>query len=890
MSAALARHDAILRDAVTAHGGHVFASMGDGLAVAFTEPGDAVGAALAAQRMLAAEPWGDTGPLRVRIGLHTGPARRYNDDYLGPTLNRCARLMSIGHGGQTLVSAATAQLVHGVLPPTARLDDKGDHRLRDLAGTERIFQLTCPGSLSDFPPLRSLDAFPGNLPQQLTTFLGREDAVAAVTAVLKTVRVVTVVGAGGVGKTRLALQVAAEVLPHYTHGAWLCELAPLADPDAIAHSIADVLSVPQTAGMTVDESLVEALRTRQLLLVVDNCEHLLEPAGRLLESIVHNCSDVAVLATSREALGVDGERIWPLRSLELPQSDGVADLLSVEQSPAVRLFVDRARAMRPTFELTSGNAGAVVDICRRLDGVPLAIELAAARIGSLSPADIAARLDERFRLLVGGRRMAVERHRTLRAAVEWSYDLLTEPGQRLFDRLSVFAGGCSLDAIEAVCSDEWLSRDAIFDLVASLVAKSLLMAEETEESVRYSVLETLRRFGAERLQGSGQVETVRSRHTSFFAALAEAEGLGMQGVDEARCVARLNAERDNLRSAHRWAVSTGDASSALTIVAPLHQYAMWHVRPEIFTWAAESINVPDAAGHPLLPAACAMAGFGAWFAGDFATARQLAERGLAEERRTGVLPALLPSNLYANILQFEGAAEAALPHFELCVACADERGDPFELAIAVSELAVGLTVAGAAPRAWPFAERGVRTARESGSPTAIGWAFYAFAESLMDADPQRALDLFDEAAAAAGSTGATFIVGVSVLSATTLRGRVGEPSDALAGYRDLIDRWQWAGNWAQQWITLRNLVELLARLGRHEPAAVLFGAVEASPVPPPGAGAEADRLALAISTLEAALGAEQLSRSIAHGRSMPKDDLVAYARAEIETCLTAEPS
>ncbi len=402
--------------------------------------------------MLAAEPWDGTGPLKVRMGLHTCEAELRDGDYYGSSVNRAARLMSAAHGGQVVVSLATSELVRDA---DWELVDLGEHRLADLARTERVFQLVVPDTPSDFPPLRSLDALPGNLPLQLTSFVGREREVKSTLALLEERRIVTLTGIGGVGKTRLALQVAAEALPRFRHGGWMVELAQVREPGAVVEAVLAVFGLKASSGEEQRRALVESLRGKELLLVVDNCEHVLAPTSALIRELAQECPAVTILATSREALGVPGEHVVGVASLAVPSTTDAAAVMSSESG---RLFVERAAAVSAEFELTAKNAAAVMEVVTRLDGIPLAIELAAARVGVLSPAQIAQRLDQRFRLLAGGARGAIERHATLRAAVDWSFDLLDAPEQRLLARLSTFAGGCTLEAAEAVCADDSIDR------------------------------------------------------------------------------------------------------------------------------------------------------------------------------------------------------------------------------------------------------------------------------------------------------------------------------------------------------------------------------------------------------------------------------------------------
>jgi hypothetical protein len=438
MRSALAVHDQIVRGCLESAGGLVFATGGDGFGAAFSRAGEAVAAALAAQRGLASQDWPEGISLRVRMGLHTGEADERDGDYFGEEVSRAARLMAIAHGGQIVCSPATAELVTGHMPAGVSLVDLGVHRLRDLSEPLRVFQVVGDGLPSSFPPLLSMDAFPGNLPPQVSSFIGRETELARVAKALSEARVVTLTGVGGVGKTRLAFRAAADALPQFREGAWLVELQAVRDPGSVPEAVAAVFRLADRAGLTTMQLLIEFLATKQLLLVLDNCEHLLDPVAELLEGVERACPGVVVLATSREGLALEGERVVPIPSLSEPSPD--ADLTSLADIEAVRLFVDRAGWVDPDFTLTENNAAAVVQICRRLDGLPLAIELAAARIGTVTPAELARRLDRRFDTLAGGRRRAVQRHQTLRAAIDWSYQLCNEGERRLLARLAVFAG------------------------------------------------------------------------------------------------------------------------------------------------------------------------------------------------------------------------------------------------------------------------------------------------------------------------------------------------------------------------------------------------------------------------------------------------------------------
>jgi len=473
MRAALSRHDELLRSAVADHGGTVFSSMGDGIAAAFPAASAAVRAALSAQQLIGAEAWPTATPIRVRMGLHTGEAESREGDYFGTAVNRAARLMAVGHGGQVLCSSATTE----VLGDEMVLTDLGEHRLRDLDRPMHVFQLGGGG----FGPLRSLDGLPGNLPSSETSFVGRRAQLAEVAKELGANRLVTLTGVGGVGKTRLALQVAAELLPGFAEGAWLCELAAAATEDDLAQVVAVALGVAQRPQMSLAESIVDFLRPRRVLVVLDNCEHLLDSAARLVVAILAGAPGVRILATSREGLGIPGERLWSVPSLSVVEGAEVGE--------AVALFADRAEAVDRRFVLDEATLPAVVELCRRLDGIPLAIELAAARVAVMSPAEMAGHLDERFRLLTGGRRGRVERHQTLRAAVEWSYSLLTDTDKTVFECLGVFPSSFDEQAAIAVCCPSGLERWDVIDTVAGLVAKSMVGVERSGGATRYQLLD-----------------------------------------------------------------------------------------------------------------------------------------------------------------------------------------------------------------------------------------------------------------------------------------------------------------------------------------------------------------------------------------------------------------
>jgi predicted ATPase/class 3 adenylate cyclase len=496
MRDALARHDELIERYVAAHAGRVVRPRGEGDSrfAVFARASDAVAAALAIQRAFRAEDWPAEVAVRVHMAVHTGEADLRAGDYYGSSVNRCARLRSLAHGGQALVSQATRDLAHASLPPDAGLRDLGWHRLRGLAEPEHVYQLTHPQIEADFPPLQSVDARMHNLPIQLTSWVGREAELEDVRRLLGTTRLLTLTGTGGVGKTRLALELARGVSAGYPDGIWLVELGPLTSPDLVPLSVASAAGIRAIAEMPHMSAIVEALRPRNLLLILDNCEHLLDACAKLLDELLRSCPDIKVLTTSREPIGVTGETIRRVPSLQLPNTQIPTDLDELIDNPCVRLFLERARAVHPRVALTRHNAAAVVQICRRLDGIPLALELAAARIDALTPEQLAARLDQRFRLLTGGARTALPRQQTLAATLDWSYSLLSKAERRLFERLAVFSGGWTLEAAESVCAGPPVAQEDVLEVLVRLTRKSLVLAEETISGTeRYAGVAPLRR-------------------------------------------------------------------------------------------------------------------------------------------------------------------------------------------------------------------------------------------------------------------------------------------------------------------------------------------------------------------------------------------------------------
>ena len=637
MSQALAAHDALARKAVEDCHGAVVKTTGDGMHAVFGNVLDALVATLTLQEALA-DPAATHGvPLRVRCGMHVGEVEYRNNDYFGSPVNRAARIMSAAHGGQVLLSQAAVDDLSSILPPEVSLRDLGRVRLKDLSTPEQVYQVVCPTLRQAFPALRSLEATPNNLPQQSTRFIGREQALADVQRLLSNTRLLTLTGSGGCGKTRLGLQVAADSLDRLPDGAWLVELAPIADPGLVAQTVATVLGLKEAPGKSVVQTLTDYLKDKRLVLLLDNCEHLLDASAQLANALLRQCPQVTILASSREALGVGGEQTYRVPSLSLPDPKRAHTSASVVPFEAIQMFTDRAVLARADFAVTDQNASTLASICYRLDGIPLAIELAAARVRSLSVEEINNKLDQRFRLLTGGARTALPRQQTLRSLIDWSYDLLSAAEQMLFRGLSVFAGGWTLEAAEDVCSEEGIAKVDVLDFLTALTDKNLVLVEERNGESRYRLLETVRQYARERLLESGGGEAVRTRHRDYFLALAEETHPKLRGREQAICLRRLETEHENLRASLEWSLADADPRVGLRLCSALQLF--WIMRghfAEGRRWCAQVLAKDAVEEQPQLHAnALGAAGVLAYRQIDYMLARELLGQSLAIRRRLG---------------------------------------------------------------------------------------------------------------------------------------------------------------------------------------------------------------------------------------------------------------
>ena len=714
MTVALARHDAIARTVVESHRGRVVKTTGDGIHAAFDDPVDAVTATLAFQQALDG---GDEGlPLRVRCGLHAGVVERRDNDYYGSAVNRAARIMSAAHGGQVLLSQAVADLMDGRVPAGVGLLDLGAVRLRDLASPERLYQILHPTLQRAFPPLRSLEATPNNLPQEMSSFIGREQALAEVTQLLGNTRLLTLVGVGGLGKTRLSLHVAADVMDDFPDGVWLAELAPLADPRLVPHAVATVLGVKEEAGRPVEEALAAFVKDRQLLLVLDNCEHLVHACAELAKELLEAGPRVKIIASSREHLHVAGETTYPMPTLAVPDAQHALSADALAQCEAARLFAARAAAAQPAFRITDQNAPAVADICRRLDGIPLAIELAAARVRAMSAEKIAERLGDRFHLLTGGDKTALPRQQTLRALIDWSYDLLSAGERALFRRLAAFAGGWTLEAAEAVGAGGEIDEPAVLDLLAHLVEKSLVVL--TAGGERYRMLDTVRQYAQERLVESGDGNATRARHLAFFLELAERARPELVGPEQATWLRRIDADAENLLAAHAWCEHAEQgAELGLRLVSSMRRYLMIRGLHGLgYRVAVEALARPGAQPRTAARSRGLFdVGQLASSMGRYAEARTCLEESIAIAREIGdkgrVAAALQP---LGQALLGLGDVAGARGHLQTALVLAQEMGNPREVAAAFTTLAQLYRVEGDLTAAEPLYARALELVRELG--------------------------------------------------------------------------------------------------------------------------------------------------------------------------------
>jgi predicted ATPase len=755
MRSAMERHHAIANEVIARLGGYTPPDQGEGdsLFAVFTRASDAVTCALDLQRRFSTERWPEGADLRVRVAVHTGELELRDDrrNYFGVAISHCARLRSAGHGGQVLLSETTHSVVGAMLPAGATVRDLGVHRFKDLSSAARVFQLIHPDVPSEFPLLHSLDARRHNLPAQVTSFIGRELEMEDVKRLLTERRLVTLVGVGGTGKTRLAIQVAADLLDRFGGGVWLVELASVADEALVPHAVAAAVGLRERPEESIQTTLALALGAQQMLLVFDNCEHLIDACARLADQLLRQCSNVRILATSREPLRIEGEVTWAVSSLTVPPTDQSVPFDRLVQYESIRMFADRAGAASPKFSLSREVAPAVAEICARLDGIPLALELAAVRVKALSVHQIAARLNDRFRLLTAGRRVGDERHQTLRALVDWSYDLLSEPERRLFNRLTVFVGGFGVESAEAVCAGEGLEDHAVLDLLGQLMDKSLVAAdEERGGEARYRLLETLQQYGAEKLQDTGEDWLLRRRHTAWCLDLAERAESEVGQAEGSAWAARLQTERDNLRAALDRSKLDDAPETTLRLAGALWWF--WETKGYWTEGRRQLDAVLATTGDAPVPLRLKVIHGAATLAdsqGDRPRATTLLEQAVRLHRELGDHMGLaFTLNRLGQIAFREGNVERASVYLDESLALFRTLGDPVLIADALETLGMVAHHRGDAERATVLLQEGLELFRGLGDKRGMASALRGLADLAQDrADYARAGALAEESAA-----------------------------------------------------------------------------------------------------------------------------------------------
>jgi predicted ATPase/class 3 adenylate cyclase len=881
----LTEQQQLLREAFETYHGSVVDAQGDSFFAVFPRAIDAINAVVQSQQALATHLWPDGASVRVRMGLHTGEPQSSSTGYLGIDVHRAARIGAAAHGGQILLSQATYALVEGQLPGGVTVRDLGDHRLKDLRRPKHLYQLVIPGLPSDFPPPKTLDLSPNNLPVQLTSFIGRSEEVGEVKELLSRERLLTLTGPGGTGKTRLALQVAAEMSEHFQHGVFLAALAPVTDPELVLSTIAQSIGITETAGRSLVESLKDYLQNKSILLLLDNFEQIIS-AGPLVAELLVACRELKVLITSREGLRISGEVEYPVPPLALPDLSQLPSLESLSQYSAVELFIQRAQAVKPDFRVTNDTAPAVAEICYRLDGLPLAIELAAARIKLMPPRAMLARLEHRLDFLTGGARDLPARQQTLRSAIAWSYDLLDEYEQKLFCRLSVFVGGCSLDAVEAVVLvDDNPSTVSILDQLGSLLDKSLLReGEGADGEPRFVMLEMLREFGLEQLEASDEYDTVRRRHANYFLALAEGVEGRFEITEQVQWTNILEQEHDNLRAALEWSkTAEGAEEICLRLAGALGLF--WEVRgyfSEGRERLAAVLSMQTAQGKTAARAKLlARAGELAFRQSDYPATITFAGESLAISReigdQQGTTSALVKLDNAATEM---GDFVSASGYLEEALAIWRGLGDRHGTARALISLGWNALRSGAYQLAKGRLEEALALSRELGDTRSMGFEFSGLGEvALRQGEIPRAKQLLEESLELRRQLGNKWGVGVSLGTLGWAAMREGDWNGAVARLGESLHIRREIGDKSGCAWCLERLAEVALAQGHAGKAGRLFGAAAALRESMRSVIDPVDQLPYdsSLNSLRMELGEERFAAALDEGRAMTLDQAVGYA-------------
>ena len=889
MKSALAKHDSILKEVIEANNGHVIKTTGDGVHAVFSTAIDASNASLDAQRELQTSENSDVS-IRVRMGIHTGEAELRDGDYYGSTLNRAARIMSIGHGGQILLSETTLQIAREHLSSDVSALDLGQHHLKGLSKAERIFQISTPFLQKEFPALKSQVYATNNLPTQLTSFVGRERELAESKSRLEGARLLTLIGPGGTGKTRLSIQLGLQLIPYFKDGVWLVEFAPISDPSLIIQTITSVFDIGEVPGVPLKTLLHDFLREKQLLLILDNCEHLVEASAKVVDELLHVAPNIKIIVSSREALGINGETVYRVPSLSLPDQDEVTKEAAIGYE-AVQLFVERAPAANRKFQLTDENASFVAQICSRLDGIPLAIELAASRITVFSPEQVAKRLDDRFKLLTGGSRTALPRQQTLRALIDWSYDLLSQDERALLRRLSVFAGGWTFEAAETICNNV-----DVFEHLPQLVNKSLVTVNDEGDEPRYFLLETIRQYARDKLLENGEGEGTRSRHFTYYLAMAETAFPEMLTREKDLYWAeKLETEYDNLRAAVDWGLAHDPIATMRLIRSLTYLFVVTNYYGEGHHWGEEALkhvkSLTDK-GKVLteeenLYKARLLASMSTMSLTMGDTRKTLMEA----EESTSLLRTLGDTRTLAQTLSFHMAGKLVTGNFDEAVAAMHEA---LELAESLNDKHISAGVLGAASfvelyvnkdyaKSDALREEASELFREYGSRWSYGIMAYGFGNMLTLQKQfgkarekyQIAMQVMQEIKSSRN------IIMIKSDLAHILR-QEGNYIEAIPAYHETIKAWQRMGQRSAVAHQLECLAFIAKAIERPDKAARLLGAAEAlrqkinMDMTPP----EREEYEKEVADLKANMDEKEFASLWSEGRSTTMDEAIAFALEE----------
>jgi predicted ATPase/class 3 adenylate cyclase len=876
MRVAIEQHDRLLTEVIEGNDGVVIRSRGEGdsFFAVFPSAVAAVEAAGACQLRLAQEAWPAGVTLRVRMGLHTGEAQAHGGDRLDHApVNCCSRVRDVAHAGQVLLTRTTREVVGGAPGDGLGMKELGAFELPGLVEPVFLYQLTHPDLVADFPPVPARPESLGNLPLPVSSFIGRTRELKQAAAAMAQARVVTLIGPGGVGKTRLALQAATQAAGRFADGVRLCELASIRDPAGVDDAVAALFSVIARVGQGIRETLAEFLRTKVMLLVLDNCEHLIDEVAALARVLQRSCPSLVILATSREDLGIDGERLVPVPPLGVPGA--YADLTAIADAEAVRLFADRAAAVKPGFRVTAENAAAVTALVRRLDGLALAIELKAALVPAMTPTELARRPEDGGPEQEAGRRGADPRHQTLRAAIDWSFNLLTEPEQTLLGRLSVFAGGCTMAAGKAVCSGAGIDPGAVLGLLVRLEKRSLVVAEDKGPGTRYRLLEPIREYGEEHLDQAGQADQWRARHAGYYAdLLGRAREHAHDCDQEMFWMARLGAEQDNLLAAWSWAIGTGNVGTAFQILAGFAPVEVWSTYPLLLA-EETALELPGAAAHPGYPLALAVSAVFASNRADVARAQELC-RLAAEANARQASPnwrveetiCAARSSIAITVGAFADAARLAEQAARLALAGGDLADASVHLTMAVADH----LVVGDAPSAIPLANEAVSLTRQVGAPALITSSQLALGATVASTDPRQARSCLGK------SRKLGYDSGRDLVWATAIAFLLGDTAGTLeCGSRAIISL-RWGGDRIRVGFALYMIAGALAAT-QPDAAAIILGAAGTC-IPEPPLFAQ-----FAGPAVTEALGEERAGELRAEGVDMDWDQALAYTLAEASQAL-----